>query len=261
VKLRLECQQLKAELVDALLRSRPGPGDRPLSLSSRIGPGETEIMAELEDLNSAVLERVNSFKMAVATDQSATQQAVMRRYKPQMEKLLGQIYAHRQYLPLETVVEQFGVASDRIDQEITGIKVQIRSEHERNDLLQREAKQLADDLAVQQKEVDQLRKQNQRRKTSNVLLRDIANQEIAQRNQEYQKLLEITSDEGSVPTSARAMIVTTGKENRKIRRTPSGKLFVRKDAAMPQVKPIEEFIAAQRSWLQEKIIRLRTVVE
>jgi hypothetical protein len=53
-----------------------------------------------------------------------------------------------------------------------------------------------------------------------VLLRDSADGDIKKRQQEYQKLFEIMSDDGAEPTSARAMIMTTGKEVRKQQRTP-----------------------------------------
>jgi hypothetical protein len=259
VRQRLETKQLTDELVDALAQSRPGSEDREFSLSSRVGPGDTTVMRELGELNNAVLERIVSFKIAVDTDPSACQQAVMRRYKPQMEKLLGKIYSYHDYLPVSMVLEQFNSASESTDQEIKDMEIQIRSEHEQNDILQREAKQLADELAAQQKEVDHFRKQNQSRRKSHVLIKEIGNDEIKARKMEYRQLLEITSNEGATPTSARAMIVTTGKEVRKLRRTPSGTKFVRKDAAMPQVKPIEEFIADHRSWLYQKIIQLQTL--
>jgi hypothetical protein len=47
------------------------------------------------------------------------------------------------------------------------------------------------------------------------------------------------------------MIVTTGKETRKITRTPSRHMMIKKDSATPQVTRKEELIAEQLSLLQE----------
>jgi hypothetical protein len=176
-----------------------------------------------------------------------------------MERILGQIYAHSEYLPISAVLEKFNEISDAINQTVKRLDTEIRNEHERNELLQREAKQLADELAVQQKEVDALRKQNAKRDQANHMLIAIGDEQIAKRKAEYGQLLDIAPDEHAMPNSARAMVVTTGHEDRTLTRTPSGKLLVKRDGAMPQVKGIEDFVADWRGWLQDKIIQLRTV--
>jgi hypothetical protein len=92
-------------------------------------------MRELGDLNNSVPERIVSFGMAVVTDHSARQQAVMRRHKRPIESILGQIYAHRGYLPHSVVLDKSISASESIDQEMKDVEVQIRSDLQWNDVL------------------------------------------------------------------------------------------------------------------------------
>jgi hypothetical protein len=256
VRYRYEVQKLNDELAAALTRSRR----RGSVAESRSSAGLAAIQ-ELTELNDAVIGRVLQFKMAVARTQAPHQLTVMQRYKAEMERLLGQIYAYTDSLPVAAVIDKYNSISDGIEKELGMLESEGRNEHERNELLQREATQLKTELAMQQKEVDQLRKQNAKRAASISMLKEIAIQEIARMKSKYENLVDTTSDESSLPTSARAMIVTDGTASRKIPRTPSGRDFIRRDAAMPMVKPVQEFIAEHQSWLQDRMIQLRTVCQ
>jgi hypothetical protein len=161
VKLRSEVQKLKNELAQALANSRPVSSQRSGSSAASSRKATTQaVLDELSKLNNAILLRIHSFKISISCDPFAFQRTVMHRYKPEMERFLGQIYAHSEFLPIGAVIEKFNEISDSIDKEIKGLDIEIRNEHERNELLQREAKQLADEMDVQQNAVDLLRKQN-----------------------------------------------------------------------------------------------------
>jgi DNA repair exonuclease SbcCD ATPase subunit len=251
VKLKREMHKLRVELQEALSRSRP-------SFASEESEQRGPVMNELEALNQQILDRIGSFKMALSTDETSCELAVMSRYKPQMEKLLGQVYPHSDYLPVSDVIEKFGSLSFKIENEIKEFETETKHEHERNKNLQKEAKELEDEMERQEKDVNQLRKKNSYREGSIELLKSIANAELVSAKRKYQNLLDITSDDtGATPSSARAMIMTTGNENRKIKKTSSGKFFARKDSAMPQVKSVQEFVAEQHLLLQERIADLR----
>jgi hypothetical protein len=250
VKLRLEVQKLKDELARALARSQPTGGSR----ASEITPHA--VMDELADLNQLILLRVSSFKIALSRDTVAIDRTVMTRYKMQMEKILGHIYEHSESLPSNLVLERFHGLSEETEREIKDVETELGHEHRQNDQLQREATELGNSLAQQMKEVDMLKKDNNKRETAIQMLREVANMEIAAMKLEYQQLLENTSDDqGAMPTSARAMVSTTWKENRKIRRTPSGHVIIRKDSAMPQTRTIEALLAEQHTLLQDKLVQ------
>jgi hypothetical protein len=240
VRYRYEVQKLNDELAAGLTRSR-GPG---LVVESR-SSADLAAMQELIELSDAVMGRVLQFKMSVARTQAPHQLTVIQRYKAEMERLLGQIYAHTDSLPVAAVIDKYNSIADGIGKELGVLESEARNEHERNDLLQREATQLETELAMQQRSVS--------------MLKEIAIQEIARMKSKYENLVDTTSGDSSLPTSARAMIVADGTASQKIPRTPSGRDFIPRDAAMPMVKPVQEFIAEHQSWLQDKAIQLRTV--
>ena len=249
VHLKLQMQKLKDELAEALSRSKPAFMQQEEVQKAR------PVMEELTELNDQVLMRINSFKMAINNDKATVERAVLDRYKPQMEQLLGQIYAHCEYLPVSEVLDKFNSISEEIEHEMRDIETEIKNEHERNDQLQREAKQLGEDVAKQEMEVNMLKKQNAQRQRSIQLLKEIAEQEVNRAKDEYMKLLDLNTDEGATPSSARAMIVTTGSEGRRLARNSSEVFAPRKDSAVPEIKTIKEFIADQHNYLQEKIIQ------
>lgn len=249
VQLKLQIQRLKDELAEALSRSRPAFMQQEQEQKTR------PVMEELTELNEQVLMRINSFKMVINNDKAACERAVLDRYKPHMEQLLGQIYAHSEYLPVSEVLDKFNSISEEIEHEMRDLETEIKNEHERNDQLQREAKQLGDEVAKQEMEVNVLKKQNAQRQRSIQMLKEIAEQEVAKAKEEHQKLLEANSDEGATPSSARAMIMTTGNEVRRIERNSSEVFAPRRDSAVPEVKTIKEVIAEQHNILQEMIIQ------
>jgi hypothetical protein len=250
MKLRLEVQKLKDKLARALARSQRQGGVPVSQVTPQV------VMDELIELNQSILLRVSSFKIALSRDTIAIDRTVMMRYKAQMEKILGHIYEHSESLPSNLVLERFHGLSEEIEREIKDTEMELYHEHERNDQLQREATELGNSLAQQMKEVDMLKKDNNTRETAIEMLREIAVKEIAARKLEYQQLLENTSDDqGAIPTSSRAMVSTTGKENRKIRRTPSGHVIIRKDSVMPQTKTIKALVAEQHTLLEDKLMQ------
>jgi hypothetical protein len=247
VKLRLEVQKLKGELAHALARAQPGVSSRSIQMSQKAA------MSEICDLNQLILLRVNSFKIDLSRNTVAIDRTVMTRFKAEMEAILGHIYEHSESLPANVVLERFHVLAEDIEREVKAVETQLYHEHERNDQLQREASELGNSLTAQLKEVDALRKHSAKREAAIATLRDVANREIEARQDEYQRLIGTTADDGAAPTSGRAMIVTTGKEHRKITRTASRHMMRRKESATPQVNSKEELIAEQLSLLQELV--------
>jgi hypothetical protein len=247
VKLRLEVQKLKGELEHALACAQPSGRSRSMQMSQKA------VMTEISELNQMILLRVNSFKISLSRNTVAIDRTVMARFKAQMEAILGHIYEHSESLPASVVLERFCGLSEDIERETKAVETQLYHEHERNDQLQREASELGNSLTAQLKEVDALRKHNARREAAIATLRDVANREIEARKEEYRTLITTTEDDGAPPTSGRAMIVTTGKERRKMVRTPSRHVMIRKDSATPQVTKKEQLIAEQLSLLQELV--------
>lgn len=247
VKLRLEVQKLKGELAHALARAQPTGSSRSIQTSQK------GVMSEISELNQLILLRVNSFKISLSGNTIAIDRTVMARYKAQMEAILGHIYEHTESLPASVVLERFRLLSEEIERDVTAVETELYHEHERNDHLQREASELGNSLTAQLKEVDALKKHNAKREAAIATLMEVANREIQARKEEYQRLLGATAADGATPTSGRAMIVTTGKENRKITKTPSRHMIMRKESATPQVRSKEELIAEQLSLLQELV--------
>lgn len=247
VHLKLQMQKLKAELHEALTRSRPS------NMADENAKNKTPIMEELISLNNQVLNRIGSFKMALSRDRSASEKAVLSRYKPTMEKLLGQIYSHSEYLPTSEVNERFNEASYTIEHEIRDIETELKNEHERNDQLQKEAKQLGEQVAEQQEEVNRLKKQNSILAKEISYLKQISESEYNSLKESYKSLLEMNSDEGATPSSARAMVITTGNERKTIKRSPSQNLKPNRSSAIPYVLSIEQFVEQEKSMLLEMI--------
>jgi septal ring factor EnvC (AmiA/AmiB activator) len=169
-----------------------------------------------------------------------------------MEKLLGVIYAHNEETSPARVFFNFSSTSEAIEHETRDIEREIRSEHERNNQLQKEAKQLEEELKKQQNDVNQLKKHNAQWMASIQALHEISEKEISIAKSEYHKLFDF-EDEVAMPSSARAMVVTSGNEFKRLTRTTSGKLPNRKDGALIGVKPLDEFVKEVHLRLQELI--------
>lgn len=248
VMIKLKMQKLKAELQEAISQSKPSRHNMPTKAVVK-----TQLMDELSDLNERILARINAFKMAVARDESKHHLEVMNRYKPKMESILGQIYAHTEYLPVSEVNERFNDISFTIEHELKDIETQMKSEHERNDQLQKEANQLADQLQEKQEMVNRLKTQNSQIAKEITILKDLANSEYIRMKEDYQNLLSQDNAEEAQASSARAMAVTSGNERKVIIKSPSKKFIARRDSAIPLVPPIEFFIEQQKNMLLEKI--------
>lgn len=247
VHLKLQMQKLKAELQEALSCSRP-------NFMQGKQTNTRPIMDELQELNQLVLSRISSFKMSINQDAITCEREVLDRYKPHMERLLGQIYSHSEYLPSSEVNEKFNEASFNIEHEIRDIETELKSEHERNDQLQKEAKQLGDKVAEQQEEVNRLKKQNSVLAKEISFLKDVAASEIASMRESYKSLLEDTGDDHSAtPGSARAMVCTTGNERRVIMRSPSQKLKMQRSSAIPTIFPLSAYTDQMKAVLLDKI--------
>jgi predicted nuclease with TOPRIM domain len=246
VKLKLQVQKLKSELTQALSRSQ--------STFTRMD--EDHMVAELAELNNQIVQRINGFKIALRNDSLAFERCVMERFQARMEKLLGVIYAHSDQSAPHQVLYKFTSTSEAIEHETRDIDTEIRAEHERNNQLQKEAKQLEEELKKQQNDVNQLKKHNAQWMTSIQALHEISEKEIVTAKEEYRKLFDL-EDEGAMPSSARAMIVTNGHELKQLTRTSSGKLPRRKDGALLGVKPLAEFVKDVHLRLQELINQYR----
>ena len=246
VYLKLEMQKLKEELQEALSRSRPDffPVEK-----TQAAP----VMEELQELNNQILNRINGFKQSTRDALAHGERAVLDRYKPEMEKILGQIYAHSEYLPVSEILEKFNSASDTVSRELEQIQVQLKNEHLRNEQLQQEAKQLEVRVDSQSAEVNDLKKKNQTISKEIALLNEIATQEIAKLKAEYQSLLSIPEDDGTMPLSARAVVTQGSRVTRKIKRSPSMKDVPQRETAIPTIPSVEEFIAKEKHELQSKI--------
>lgn len=240
VQLKLQMQKLKAELDDALSPSRPA------FMANQQQTNTKPVMQELQELNQQVLDRIKGFKMSVSTDTAYFEKAVLDRYKPKMEKKLGQIYPHAEYLPVTQVHEKFNSASEKIEHKMREIETELKNEHERNEQLQSEAKQLADQVAKQTEEVNIIKKRNAQFSREIALLQEIATKPLSEAKERHESLMNVETDTEGLPSSARAVIMTTGNEKKKIRRSPSAKFFDVRDTAIPQVRPIQDYIEDQK---------------
>lgn len=240
VQLKLQMQKLKAELDDALSRSRPA------FMTEKQQTNTKPIMEELQELNQQVLTRITSFKMAISSDPAYFEKAVLDRYKPKMEKKLGQIYPYAEYLPVTQVHEKFNFASEKIEHKMRDIETELKNEHERNEQLQNEAKQLAEQVTKRTEEVNKIKRRNAQLSREITLLKEIAEKPLAEAKELHERLMNVDNDEVGLPSSARAIIQTTGNEKREIKRSPSTKWMDVRDSAIPHVKSVQEYVDEQK---------------
>ncbi|OHT17091.1 hypothetical protein TRFO_41285 [Tritrichomonas foetus] len=241
VTLKINMQNLKAELNEALSRSRPA-----FMKKEQTSRDSSQIMAELTDLNDQIFKRIQSFKMATTTDPTYFEKAVLDRYKPKMEKLLGQIYPHAEYLPITQVHEKFASESDKIEHKMRDIETELKNEHERNEQLQNEAKQLDEQVKKQQEEVYKLKRKNRQLSKEIQILQDVSKKPLEDARNRYISLMNVDVDEDGMPSSARAMVSTSGNEQQVIKRSPSAKFLSTRDSAIPRVKHVQEYIDEQK---------------
>ena len=254
VQLKLDMQKLKAELNEALSRSRPEAQTK--QIPNEPVEEKRPIMEELADLNQQVLMRIGSFKMALSNSKAYNERAVLDRYKPHMEKILGQIYAYSEYLPVNVVIEKFTQISDEIDHETRKVNTQLKNEHERNFQLQKEATQLGEEVKEHEIEVSRLKQRNAQLQKEISLLKEIAENEIEEMKKNYKALLEDENDDDLTgpPLSSRAVVVN-GEPRRKMKRSPSTKEIITRERAAPTVPPIEKFVEMMKAQLLDKINR------
>ena len=246
VRLSFQMEKLKAELSQALSRSRPEFANK--AAKSNV------LMEDLRKLNDQILSRINSFKMSISDTAANAERAVLDRYKPHMEQLLGQIYSHSEYLPVPVVIEKFNTASETIRHQIKDKEADLRSEHEQNEKLQKEANQLGESVSEQQEEVNKLKMKNSQLQREIGLLDSFADEIAKELKAQYESLLNLDEEDTSIlPSSARAVTVTTGNERKVIKRSGSRNFKPKRDAAIPQIADIEEFIEIQKSSLLKKI--------
>ncbi|KAH0792647.1 hypothetical protein GPJ56_003481 [Histomonas meleagridis] len=255
VQLKHKMRRLKSELDEALTKSRP-KNSRNADLSQK--------MNELSELNQQIIGRINSFKIFNNNNRANYQKAVLSRYKPRMEKLLGQIYPHSDNLSLFDIHNKFESISEKIEIELQEIEIQLRNEHDRNDQLQKESLILKEQENEQKEVVNRIKSQNMRRAKELDLLKVIAEREIHIMKEEYDKKLNLCDDSDdkavedfdefdAAPSSARAVVVTTGRERREIKRSPSQKALFQRDAICPKTIDVEECIEKQKTRLLEMI--------
>ena len=252
VQLKLDMQKLKAELNEALSRSRPEAQQNQDTVQNE---KKRPIMEELTDLNQQVLMRIGSFKMAISNNKVTNERTVLDRYKPHMEKILGQIYAYSEYLPVNAVVEKFTQISDEIEHEIRNVNRELQNEHERNYQLQKEATQLGDEVKEHELEVSRLKQRNQQLQKEINLLKEIGDKEIETMKNEYSKLLDGNLDGETLigpPLSSRAVVASAGPV-RKMKRSPSRKDIITRERATLSVPPVEKFVEMMKAQLLDKI--------
>lgn len=240
VQLKLQMQRLKAELDDALSRSRPA------FMTEKQQTNTRPVMEELQELNQQVLTRITGFKMAISSDPAYFEKAVLDRYKPKMEKKLGQIYPYAEYLPVTQVHEKFNFASEKIEHKMRDIETELKNEHERNVQLQNEAKQLADQVNKQADKVNEIKRRNAQLSREIALLKEIAEKPLAEAKELHESLMNVDNDAEGLPSSARAIISTTGNEKKVIKRSPSAKWLNVRDSAIPHVKSVQEYVDEQK---------------
>ena len=251
VQLKLDMQNLKAELNEALFKSRLRASD-----ASTAPVRAQVVMEELSELNQQVLKRINSFKMAMTSGTAHTEKAVLDRYSPHMEKILGQIYSYSEYLPVSEVIENFNTMADEVEHETRDIDTQLKNEHERNSQLQKEAKIIEEQIKEREMELNRLKQKNSTLSKEIDLLKIIAENEIKSMKASFQNLLINKEDnEYATPNSARAVVVSTKSQNKKIRRTPSVKNFMERESASPMVPHVDYFVEQVKNMLLDKINR------
>lgn len=250
VQLKLDMNKLKEELNEALLRSRPQEQQINEVDSQK---DKKPIMDELRELNSQVLMRIGSFKMSLSKSNAFTEKVVLDRYNPHMEKLLGEIYSYSSYLPVNEVIDKFNQEADKVEHETRDIETQLKSEHERNLQLQKEAELLSKDVKEQESIVTLLKQKNAQLTREIELLQQIGDEEINNMNAGFKSLLDNENDLMGLPLSARATVVSTPNPPMRLKRSASKKKIVTREKAKPKIPPVEEFVEQMKSVLLEKI--------
>lgn len=245
-KLNREMRKLKDELSQSLTRSR---SDVPSDTA-----GIRVVMEELRDLNRKVLQKISGFREATRDALAHCERAALDRYKPRMEQLLNQIYENGQELPVEEILKRFEQSSVEIEDQITQLQNELTAENNRNERLQLDARQLEDRVSAQRDEVGRMKKQQAQLNHEIALLNDVAIQQIANLKNQYQKLLSDQENEDkATPNSSRAVVITTPKGKKSIKRTPSIKAQPPRELPNPKITSVEEFIELEKQSLLEKI--------
>lgn len=244
VAIRRDMNSLKTELQSALTRSRPKSFKKVENKPS---------LNELNEINDQIVQRIESFKNT--TSLHDLQSSVVARYKPQMELMLGEIYSFDGYMPNENVLERFKNQIALIEKEISQMKAQVLNDHDTNVQLQTEANQLLTKVNEQIEETNRLKEQNGQLQGEIEYLTKIAEGEISIMEKELGRNLQ-EEVENPQPSSARSIVVNSGKFGQCLKKTDSQKRLFHKDSSIPSVSPIEEYIIFQKSQLLEKINQL-----
>ena len=266
VQLKLDMQKLKDELNDQLSKSRAeAKNAQPTKVEDN-----RSIMDELKDLNSQVLMKISSFKMALSNGNAEGDRAVLDRYKPHMEQILGDIYAYSEYLPVTEVISKFNSHADDIDHKTRELTSALLTEHERNYQLQKEATQLGDEVKEHEIEVSRLKQRNAQLQREISLLKEVAEREIEAMKNNLQSLLkEEYDDVMAPPLSSRSTLTCVDKsaypierENSnesvkpkkgKRKRSHSRKEVISRERASPNVPPVKVFVDMMKARLLDKI--------
>jgi len=244
-----EMQKLKAELSLSLQRAKPAIT---IDSSSSI----TSILKELSDLNNQILQRIKSFNESTRDALSHSERAVLDRYKPLMEQVMNQIYDNADHVPIDELIKRYNRSSQKIEDDIRQFEHDLQNEHNRNERLQMDTRQLDEKLNAQRDEVLRLKKQQAQYIQDIARLNEVSLMESADLKSQYQNLLQTDESSDVIPQSARAIVVSSNltKQRRELKKTPSQKNnFVSQEFDQPSIPSVEEFIEQERQYLMKKL--------
>ena len=247
VQMKMEMQKLKAELQEALSRSRPSFMEKPITSKQNL-----PIMEELSLENSKLLERIRSFKVALSNENAHRDKGVVELFKPHMEKILGEIYAFSDTLSKEETERRISELIKSIKSQIDEKKVQLNNEHERNIKLQVEANEYSEKLRNEKEDVEHLKNVNSVTTKRIFLLKQVAEDETKELKLKQKELFEYI-DNKAIPSSARAISATTGIEKKILKKSPSKKLLLDRESTFPNVLSIKKFIEEMKITLNNKV--------
>jgi len=252
VRLKMEMQKLKAELSEALNRSRPSFMDKAPSVKASL-----PIMEELTRENQKLLDRIQSFRMATSDNSVLCERVILDLYKPHMEKILGEVYTFSETLSKSEINERISALIHEVTQEISEKDKQLVHEHERNEQLQKEANQLNESVSLQEEEVSRLKSTNAGLSKKIALLKSVANNEIMEMKSAHKKLLDAADDSGATPSSSRAIVVSSSTKKSSLKKSPSRKLLLERESAVPAIPSIDFYVENMKISLSSKVDQIR----
>lgn len=266
-KMRNEIKELKNELKDALTKMR-SPAQQNFPALNDAPPSILPVLTELAELNQQILSKVLGFKQAAKDAMAHCERAALNKYKPQMEKLMAEIYQNAEQLPIKDLIGRFNSSAENVEVEVKKLESELQSEYTRNEELLKQSKHLDEDLNTQKDEVSRMRKQQSLLSQDITKLNEIAIQRISSLKSEYASMLANDDPVDIEPLSARAVVIHQKVQNKEKKVPPNPvrtlkrmaskvKVPVTHETKIPDIPSVDEYIEMEKQELLKLITRIR----